>query len=280
VQVFGYHLAFLKGDRPGMDRQVAAAQTAPGGELMTHMEALVFARAGQLALAGDTSHRAIDAAERAGHQEIAATYEGAVADWNAFFGNMAAARQRAAAALRLSTGRDAEYASAVALALAGDPSQSQLLAADLDKRYPEDTCVQFSYLPTLRALSALNNGRPSEAIEQLQKARSYEFANPAISFVYFFGSLYPVYMRGEAYLAAHNGAGAAAEFQKILDHRGLLLGDPMGARAQLELGRAWAAAGDAAKAKAAYADFLALWKDADPDIPILAQAKAEYARVQ
>jgi serine/threonine protein kinase len=279
--VFGYYLAFLKGDRQGMDRQVAVARTAPGGEEMIthHLEALAFARAGQLELAADSSRRAVDAAEREGHHEIAATYEAAAAAWNAFFGNMAAARQRAAAALRLSRGRDAQYAAAMALALAGDLSQSQLLAADLDKRYPEDTSVQFSYLPSLRALVALNDGRPPDAIEQLQKAHSYEFADPAIGFVYFFGSLYPAYMRGEAYLAAHNDAGAVAEFQKILDHRGLLLSDPMGARARLELGRAWAA-GDAAKAKAAYADFLALWKDADPDIPILAQAKAEYARVR
>ncbi|HEX7796729.1 MAG TPA: protein kinase [Vicinamibacterales bacterium] len=281
VFVFGYYLAFLKGDRQGMDRQVAVAHTAPGGEeQMTHLEALTFARAGQLELAADSSRRAVDVAERAGHHEIAATYEAAAAAWNAFFGNMAAARQRAAAALRLSTGRDAQYSAALALALAGDLSQSQSLAADLGKRYPEDTSVQFSYLPTLRALVALNDGRPSEAIEQLQKARSYEFADPALSFVYFFGSLYPVYMRGEAYLAAHNGAAAVTEFQKILDHRGLVLSDPMGARARLELARAWVTAGDTAKARAAYADFLGLWKDADPDTPILQQAKAEDARLR
>jgi tetratricopeptide (TPR) repeat protein len=118
------------------------------------------------------------------------------------------------------------------------------------------------------------------AIEQLQAAHTYEFADPAISFLAYFGSLYPVYARGEAYLAAHKDAEAAAEFQKILDHRGLVLADPMAARARLELGRAWAESGDIVKAKASYTDFLALWKDADPDIPILKQAKAEYARLQ
>jgi tetratricopeptide (TPR) repeat protein len=279
--LFGYHLAFLKGDRAGMDRQVAAARSSPGiEEVMTHMEALVLARAGRLEPAARMSGRAVDVARRAGHQEAAAMYEAAPAVWNAFFGNAPAARQHAAAALALSRGRDAQYAAAVALALAGDLTQSQSLAVDLEKRYPEDTSVQSSYLPTLRALFSLHAGQPSQAIEQLQAARPYEFADPAINFLAFFGGLYPVYMRGEAYLAAHEGAEAAAEFQKILDHRGLVLGDPMGARARLEMGRAWALAGDRAKARAAYDDFLALWKDADPDIPIFRQARAEYAKLQ
>jgi tetratricopeptide (TPR) repeat protein len=280
VPVFGYHLAFLKGDRAGMDREAALVRRLGGDDLMSHMEALVLARAGRLDRAASTSRRAVDVAERAGHREAAATYEAAAAAWNAFFADPPAARQRGAAALRLSKGRDAEYATAVALALAGDIAESEPLAADLAKRYPEDTSVQFSYLPTLRALFSLHAGQPSQAIEQLQIARTYEFADPAINFIAFFGSLYPVFVRGEAYLAAHESAEAAAEFQKILDHRGLVLADPMGARARLELGRAWAASGDAVKAKAAYADFLALWKDADPDIPILRQARAENARLR
>ena len=188
-----------------------------------------------------------------------------------------AARRRSARAVE---GRDAQYAAAVALALAGDVTQSQPLAADLEKRYPEDTSVQSSYLPTLRALFSLHAGQSSQAIEQLQPARQYEFADPAINFLAYFGGLYPVYVRGEAYLATHQGAEAAAEFQKILDHRGLVLGDPMGARARLEMARAWALAGDRAKARAAYEDFIALWKDADPDIPIFRQARAEYAKLQ
>jgi hypothetical protein len=281
VPVFGYHLAFLKADRDGMDRQAAAGRGTPGGEeMMTHMEALVLARTGRLALAANTSRRAVDVAERAGHREAAATYEAAAAVWNAFFGDALAARQHAAAALRLSKGRNPEYAASVALALAGDTTEAQPLAADLEKRYPEDTSVQSSYLPTLRALFSLHAGQPSQAIEQLQTAHTYEFADPAISFLAFFGSLYPVYARGEAYLAAHKSAEAAAEFQKILHHRGLVLADPMGARARLELARAFALAGDEAKAKAAYQDFLTLWKDADPDIPILRQAKAEYGKLQ
>jgi eukaryotic-like serine/threonine-protein kinase len=198
--------------------------------------------------------------------------------WNAFFGDAAAARQHAAATLRRSRGRDAQYAATVALALAGDMTQAQPLAADLEKGYPEDTSVQSNYLPTLRALFSIHAGQPSQAIEQLQPARSYEFAN--INFKAYFGALYPVYVRGEAYLAANKGAEAAAEFQKILDHRGLVLADPMGARARVELGRAWTLAGNRARARAAYEDFLALWKDADAGVPLLAQAKAELARLR
>jgi hypothetical protein len=264
-----------------MDRQAAAARSTPGGdESMSHMEALVLARTGRLESAAMMSRRAIDLAERAGHHENAATYEAAGAAWSAFAGDATTARQRASAAQRLSKGRDAEYAAAVALALAGETTQAQPLVLDLEKRYPEDTCVQTSYLPTLRALFSLHAGQTTQAIEQLQIARRYEFADPAVSFLAFFGSLYPVYVRGEAYLAAHRGAEAAAEFQKILDHRGLVLADPMDGRARLELGRAWAAAGDTVKARAAYEDFLALWKDADPGIPILRQARAENAKLQ
>jgi hypothetical protein len=280
VPMFGYHPAFLKGDQAGMDRHAAEGRSSPGGdELIAHMEALVLARAGRLELAANMSRRAVDAAERAGHREGAATYEAAAAAWSAFFGDASAARQRAAAALRLSKGRDAEYAAGVGLALAGDVTQAQALADDLQKRYPEDTCVQFSYLPTLRALISLLAGKPSQAIEQLQIARTYEFADPAISFLAFYGSLYPVYVRGAAYLAANKGAEAAAEFQKILEHRGLVLADPMGARARLELGRAWTLAGDREKARAAYQDFLTLWQDADPNVPLLAEAKAEFAKL-
>ena len=253
VPMFGYHLAFLKGDRAGMDRHLAAARRSPGGEeLLSHMDALVLARSGRLESAGRMSRRAVDLAEQAGHREGAALYEGAAAAWNAWFGDVPAARQHAEMALRLSKGRDAEYAAGVALALSGDITRSQLLAADLDERYPEDTCVRYSYLPTLRALASLHSGQPSQAVEQLQVARTYELADAAISFLGFFGSFYPVYVRGEAYLADGHAREAAAEFQKILDHRWILLGDPLGARVRLGLGRALAQAGDNAQARAAY----------------------------
>ena len=200
--------------------------------------------------------------------------------WDAFFGDTPEARQRAAAALDLSKGRDVEYAAAFALAVAGDSTRAQTLANDLEKRFPEDTSVQFNYLPALRALFALNHNEPQKAIEMLQIAVPYELAVPGVDFNAFFGGFYPVYVRGEAYLAAHQGAEAAAEFRKILDHRGIVGCDPIGALAHLQLGRAFALSGEKAKAKSAYQDFLALWKDADLDIPILKQAQAEYANLQ
>ena len=184
------------------------------------------------------------------------------------------------AALELSEARDVEYGAAFALGLLGDSSQSLALANNLERRFPEDTTVRFSYLPALRGLSALNRGDPSKAIDLLEASLPYYLAQTGIGFFGFFGNLYPAYMRGEAYLAARQGAEAAREFQMILDHRGIVFADPIGALAHLQLGRAFALSGDKSKAKAAYEDFLSLWKDADPDIAILKQAKAEYAKLR
>jgi predicted Zn-dependent protease len=171
------------------------------------------------------------------------------------------------------------YGMALALAYAEDADQAQALADDLGKRFPEDTVVQFNYLPTLRAKLALLRSNPRQALEALRVAAPYELGLPAIQY-YNWPNLYPVYVRGEAYLAAHQGNEAAAEFQKILDHRGIVLNEPLGALAHLQLGRAYAMQGDTAKSRAAYQDFLTLWKAADPDIPIFKQAKAEYVKLQ
>ena len=184
------------------------------------------------------------------------------------------------AALELSKGRDVEYGAAYALVLSGESSRSQALADELERRFPEDTSVQFSYLPALRALFALNHGDSSKAIDVLQISAPYDLAVTGIDLLGFFGNLYTAYVRGQAYLAAHRGAEAAAEFQKILHHRGIVFADPVGAVARLQLGRALVLSGDKTKAKTAYQDFLTLWKDADPDIPILQQAKTEYAKLQ
>jgi hypothetical protein len=173
-----------------------------------------------------------------------------------------------------------EYGAALALDLCGDFSQSKVLTEDLEKRFPEDTFVKFSYVPVLRGLQALSHGGPSSALEQLQIAAPYELGVPGSAVFGLFGALYPVYVRGEAYLAAHKGAEAAAEFQKIVDRPGIIYNDPIGALAHLQLGRAFALSGDRTKTKTAYQDFLTLWKDADPDIPILRQANAEYAKLQ
>jgi eukaryotic-like serine/threonine-protein kinase len=172
-----------------------------------------------------------------------------------------------------------EYAAAFALALSGDASRSQTLAEDLQKRFPEDTAAQFGYLPTLRALSALARPAPLDAVERLQTALPYDFALPGTAFYARFGALYPAYVRGEAYLEAKQGRDAAAEFRKVLDHRGLVFADPIGALAHLQLGRAMTLVKDRSNATRAYQDFLTLWKDADPDIPILEQARTEYANL-
>jgi len=185
---------------------------------------------------------------------------------------LADARKRATA-LQLSKGLDVEYQAALALALIGDTARVQALATDLSKQFPEDTIVQFKKIPTLNAQLALNRNEPLKAIEALQPAAPYELGIMGTG-----TGLYPVYVRGKAYLAARDGSKAAGEFQKIIDHRVLVL-NPIGALAHLGLARAYALQGDTVKAKAAYQDFLTLWKDADPDIPILREAKSEYAKL-
>jgi predicted Zn-dependent protease len=154
----------------------------------------------------------------------------------------------------------------------------QALTSDLAKRFPEDRLVQFNYLPTLRAKLAVSRGNASEAVEILKNVTPYELGQTTAS-TYGWNALYPVFVRGEAYQAAHQGGEAAAEFQKILDHRGVVINEPIGALAHLGLARAYGLQGDTVKAKAAYQEFLTLWKDADPDIPILKQANAEFAKL-
>jgi tetratricopeptide (TPR) repeat protein len=190
------------------------------------------------------------------------------------------AKKSATATLEQSKDRAVEYGSALALAMSGDSLRSETLAHDLDTRFPEDTAVQFSYLPVIRARLALNRGDASKAIELLQTAVPHELGVPPSAISGVFGALYPIYVRGEAYLAEHRGAEAAAEFKKVLDHPGIVVADPIGAMAHLQLGRALAVSGDKAKANIAYQDFLALWKNADRDIPVLTQAEAEYAKLQ
>jgi eukaryotic-like serine/threonine-protein kinase len=282
--VVRYDLAFMKADQAEMERVAALGRQKSGAEdWISNHEAFVLAYSGHLQQARAMTQHAMDLAQRAGEQERAALYQAGAAVRDAFFENASEAKRAAAAALALSKGRDVEYGAALALALSGDSSRSEALATDLERRFPEDTSVRFSYLPTIRALSSLHHGEPAKAIELLQIAVPFELAVPGSGGsegYLFLGALSPIYVRGEAYLAAHRGAEAAAEFQKILDHRGIVISDPIGALAHLQLGRAFALSGDNTKAKAAYQDFLALWKDADPDVPILKQAKAEYAKLQ
>jgi ATP/maltotriose-dependent transcriptional regulator MalT len=223
-----------------------------------------------------TSQRAVDLAQLSSLRQKAALYEAEAALWQALYGKAPEAASGAREARRLSRDRDVLYGAAFALVVSGDSSQARAVVDDWEKRFPEDTSVRFNCQPVLRALLALQRGEPSQAIELLQIAVPYELGEPRSGF----GALYPIYVRGEAYLAGHQGVEAAAEFQKILDHREIVVSDPIGALAHLQLERAFALSGDKVKAKAAYQDFLTLWKDADPDIPILKQAKAEYAKLQ
>jgi serine/threonine protein kinase/tetratricopeptide (TPR) repeat protein len=275
-----YQIAFLQNDSAGMAQQVSLSAGTPG------LEATLFANesdtaaySGRLRIAREFSRQAVDSAERAGDKEAAAAYSALSALREALFGNPDEARRRATWATKLPSGHDLQYAVALAWAYAGDHERAQELTDDLGQRFPEATIVQFNYLPTLRAKLAVSKGDASEALETLRVALPYELGRTTYS-SYGWSSLYPVYVHGEAYLAAHQGKEAAAEFQKILDHRGIVLNEPIGALALLQLGRAYALQDDTAKAKTAYQNFLTLWKDADPDVPILKEAKAEYAKLK
>jgi len=271
-----YEIAFLKGDKAGMAREAARAWGKSVGEdVVANSEGLALAYFGHLGEARKKSQRAAELTQKANRLETAAVYETNEALREAFFGNASVVRPRALAALRLSKSRDVEYGVAFALAMSKNSSDAQALADDLSRRFPEDTFVLSNYLPTLGGLLALHS-KPERAIELLQTAIPYELGQSESGV----GNLYPAYVRGEAYLAAHHGTEAAAEFQKIIDHRGIVILDPEGALAYLQLGRAQALSGDKSKARSAYQDFLTLWKDADPDIPILKEAKTEYSKLQ
>jgi len=276
--ILRYNIAFLKGDKEQMDRAVALAKGKREAEhWVAHAEALTLAHSGQLREAQRVSGRAVELARQEGEREAAAKYQAAAAVWEALYGNTVEARRNVMAALALSSGRDVEYASALAAAFAGDFSRSEALAVDLEKRFPEDTFARFTYAPVLHALSAFHQGRTTESLERLQIALRHELAAHGLDFSLYLGGLHSAYVRGEVLAAAHRYPEAAAEFQKILDHRGIVGADPIGVLAHLQLGRTFALAGDKVKSKTAYEDFLALWIDADTDIPIFQKAKEEYA---
>jgi hypothetical protein len=223
--------------------------------------------------------RAVTLALQLDRRDLAARLDAGSALRESLFGNVEAATRDAMAALELSSGRDAEYGAAAALAFARNSSAAQRLTDDLAKRFPEDTAARYHYIPVIRALLALNRNEPRKALELLEVNVPYELGSPPSYYSGFYGVMYPVFVRGQAYLASHRGIEAAAEFQKIIDHPGLVVSDPIGALAHLELARALVMSGDKVRAKAAYADFLDLWKAADSDLPTLKSAKAEYARL-
>ena len=277
IHVYLYAVDFLAHDAPAMEREAAGLMGKSGWEdIALYSESDTAASRGQFAEARALTTRAVEAAQLADKKEAAAAYMAEAAVRDALVGNLVMAQRQAKTALTLSGEREATAISAFALGQAGEPVLAAQLADKLEKLYPEDTIMRTSFLPAIRAAVALRTGDVGRALRALQAATSRELGTTA-SFVTF--SLYPVFVRGEAHLAAKNGAPAALEFQKIIDHAGVVQNEPIGALAHLGLGRAYALSHDSAKARIEYQSFLTLWKDADPNIPMLKAAKAEYAEL-
>ncbi len=272
-----YLLAFLKGDAAQMAQSAASAMGKPGPEdLLLSMQADTEGYYGKLKNAGELTARAMDSAQHNDAKESAASYLAVAALREVESGNREKARAEANAAVKLAPNRDVRSMGALALARAGDTAGAEKLAAELDRSYPLETLVQRYWLPSVRAAVALERKDPKRALELLQTASAIELGQPTEITV----SLCPVYLRGEAYLMLHDGNAAGAEFQKFVDHSGVVVNFPWGALARLGMARAYPMQRNPAKAREAYLDFLILWKDADPDIPILKEAKAEYAKLQ
>ena len=277
ILAYRYRLALLRQNRAGAEAVVAMSHAQPENELvMWHVQALAAAHDGRLEEAERDSRRALEMARVAGLTERAAVIQAAPGGWNSLYGNRDAARKEAEAALKAFDGREVEYAAGFALGLAGDAEHAEAIAAKLGKDHPEDTQVHATYIPTLRALAALARNDAPKAVDLLEVNRPYEFAIPPLAFNHFYGNMYPLYVRGLAYLAMHREQEAAAEFTRLLAHPGLAAGDPVDAAARRQLARALALTGDKAKARGAYDSILAVWKNADSNLPILKQTKAEY----
>ena len=271
-----YLLAFLKNDTAQMAALAAAAGGKPGIEdTMRASQADTEGWHGRLNSARELTRRAMESAQDNDAKETAATYGAAAGLREVESGNRTQARSDADAALTIAVNRDVQAMAALTFARAGDIARAENLAAELDKAFPLDSMVQRYWLPTIRAAIALQRKDPRHAIELLEDTRPIELGEPAQVAVL----LCPIYLRGEAYLMLHDGKAAALEFQKFIDHYGLVGNFPWGALSRLGLARAYALSGDMTKAKAAYGDFLNLWKDADPELPVYNQARVEYAVV-
>ena len=273
-----YWVAFLEHDVAAMEREAKGMLGRAGHEdQMLNYEADTALYSGQLAKSRLLTKRAMDAAQQVDEKEAPALYQADGAVREALVGNADLAKQQARAALSISNSRDAESLSAFAMALAGDSSSSSRLADDLEKRFPQDTIVQVTYLPAIHAAEFLARNDYGKAIDVLAAAAPRELGGNIenVNFV-----LYLIYLRGISYISSRQGAAAVAEFQKIIDHPGVARSEPIGALTRLQIGRAFALSGDMDRAKAAYQEFLALWKDADPDIPIFKQATAEFSKLQ
>ena len=272
-----YVVDFLENNTAGMEQQAAATVGTSGVEdQMFFLQSETAAYGGQFAKARELTRQAADSARRAQEKETAAEYQGHNSFREALVGKTDWAKEDAQSAVVEIKGKHGEGFSALAFALAGETADASRLIDDLAKRFPQDTVVQYEYLPMARAALALNSGDASAALEALSAAAPYELGHTNDDFTF---ALYPVYLRGQAYLMAKNGAAAAAEFQKILDHSSIVGNELIGALAHLGLGRAYALSGDSAKARLAYQDCFALTKNADPDVLILKQARGEFEKL-
>jgi serine/threonine protein kinase/tetratricopeptide (TPR) repeat protein len=275
-----YTLDFLRGDTAKLEHEIALSAGKPGWEdLILFLHSNTAAFHGRMKDARSLSRRAADAAQRADLKEPAALWLADAALREAAFGNREQVRQFANESGKITpNSRDAQILIALALARAGDAARAQAIADDLNRRFPVNTVVQAVWLPAIRAQVELSRGNAAKAVELLQSATPYELGEGigSLNFV----CILPAYVRGEAYLGAKQASAAASEFQKIIDHRGLVSNCWTGALAHLGLARAYALSAEIAKARTNYQDFLALWKDADPSLPILQQAKSEYAKLQ
>jgi len=278
LRLYLYYLAFLRGDSAQMEQQVSWGAGKPGDEdVLLSTQSDTEASYGRLSKARDFTRRAVDSAVRTESRETAALWQVNGAVREAEFGEAEEAKRDVAAALALAPGRDVKVWAAIALARAGDSARATALLKELEKTYPTNTLLKLYWLPIVSAAIELSQNNSTRALVLLEAAAPYELGSPPPLQN---GTLYPAYLRGEAQLMARNGAAAAAEFQKYVDHRGIVVNFPLGSLAHLGLARAYALSGDTAKAKTAYQDFLTLWKDADPDIPVLIAAKSEYANLK
>jgi eukaryotic-like serine/threonine-protein kinase len=275
-----YTIAFLEGDAEEMKRQVDATAGKPGVEdLLLSAESDTEAYHGRLNQAREFSAKAIQSAVRNDAKETAALWQLNSALREAEFGNASRARQEVHAGLAISSTRDVRTIAALTLACAGDQAPARRMADELRRQYPVNTMLNRYWLPVIYAYLELRSAHPSQAVKLLEEAAPYDLAFPPPNFSGG-GLLYPPYVRGQAYLALRQSKEATAEFQNLLEHRTIVANWPLASLAYLGIARAYALSGDTQKARAAYQDFSALWKDADPDIPILKQAKAEYAKLQ
>jgi eukaryotic-like serine/threonine-protein kinase len=278
-----YFIAFLKGDKAAMEAEKAQRRARLEAQgWFEHQEAMTLAYEGRLKEANRLSAQSLILARQAGFAGRVAAFQGAAALWNAFFGNHTDAEQAAAATLSLFRSRDTDYGPAIVFAVLKQPARAREIAAELEERYPEDTSVQFSYLPVLRALEALNEQDAAKALDMTQTSVPYDLATPGTAYFTgssFYGALYPVYVRGLAHSLMGQHREAAKEFERILQHPGITLNDPVGPLARLQLARALSASGDCARSRTVYRDLLAIWQNADSDITLIRDARAEFAQI-